>query len=247
MRTLFVATVLSTTAALAAPNPTDLVEKAEYHLRGESFQGKMRMEIERDGQNRSLELRTWSVGTELSLIKVLKPVKDKDTGNLRQDLQLWQYLPKIDRTVKIPPSMMLQSWMGSDFTNDDLVKSSSLSRDYTHKIEKTETIGGEKALKIECLPKPTAPVVWGKVNLWVRESDSVPLKREFYTEKNELLKVLEGSEYKTFGTHTIPTKLVMTNVKQNTKTTLIYSDAEFDKKLEKSIFTEQNLRKPAKD
>ncbi len=143
--------------------------------------------------------------------------------------------------------MMLQSWMGSDFTNDDLVKTSSLERDYFHQIEGRETLNDEKTIKIRCTPKPDAPIVWGKVNLWVREGDAVPLKQEFFSEDGELLKVMEGSQIKTFGSHTIPTQLVMRTIrKSDSETTMIYENAIFDDPISEKIFTQENLRKPAK-
>jgi outer membrane lipoprotein-sorting protein len=225
-----------------------LIEKSENHIRGKSFRGKMTMTVENNGQVRTLVLKNWSVGREKAFVKILSPAKDRDTGNLRIEMNLWQYLPNIERVIKIPPSLMLQSWMGSDFTNDDLVKTSSLTRDYTHKILGRETYDGHKAVKIECIPKPNAPIVWGKVIAWVREGDGVPLKQEFYSEKNELLKSMEGREVKTFGQRTIPTTLIMRNLKkENSKTTLKYNDVSFDENIPANIFTQENLRNPVKD
>lgn len=229
-------------------NPTALIEKSENHIRGKSFRGKMTMTVENSGQKRTLVLRSWSVGREKAFVKVLSPAKDRDTGNLRIDLNLWQYLPNIERVIKIPPSLMLQSWMGSDFTNDDLVKTSSLTRDYTHKLLGREKYEGFDAVLVECTPKPNAPVVWGKVVAWVRAGDGVPLKQEFYSEKGELLKSMEGKDVKTFGARTIPTTLIMRNHKRNdSRTILRYDEVVFDEAIPDSIFTQENLRRPVKD
>lgn len=225
-----------------------LIEKSENHIRGKSFRGKMTMTVENNGQVRTLVLKNWSIGKEKAFVKILSPAKDRDTGNLRIDMNLWQYLPNIERVIKIPPSLMLQSWMGSDFTNDDLVKTSSLTRDYTHKILSREPYDGHKSVKIECIPKPNAPIVWGKVIAWVREGDGVPLKQEFYSEKGELLKSMEGRDVKTFGQRTIPTTLIMRNLKkENSKTTLKYNEVSFDENIPANIFTQENLRNPVKD
>jgi len=225
-----------------------MVEKSEAHTRGESLQAEINMTVHTGDTSRNLSFRTWLIGKDKAVIKILSPAKDRDTGNLRLEMNLWQYLPNVDRVVKIPPSMMLQSWMGSDFTNDDLVKSSSLSRDYTHKIEKSESLAEVNAVKIICTPKPDAPVTWGKVILWLRETDSVPLKQEFYSEANELIKVMEGSEIKTFGSHIIPTKLTMSTVKKpGAKTVLEYRTIAFDQKLDEKIFTQDYIRKPVKN
>lgn len=225
-----------------------LIEKSENHIRGKSFRGKMTMTVEHSGTTRTLTMRNWSVGREKSFVKVLSPAKDRDSGNLRIDLNLWQYLPNVERIIKIPPSLMLQSWMGSDFTNDDLVKTSSLTRDYTHRVLGREKYQEFEAVKVECIPKPNAPVVWGKVVAWVRAGDGVPLKQEFYTENGELMKAMEGSEVKTFGQRTIPTKLVMRNLKKNdSRTTLKYDEVNFDENIPDSIFTQENLRRPVKE
>jgi outer membrane lipoprotein-sorting protein len=230
------------------PNPFLLVERAEKQVRGDSFAGQLKMIVEKSGQSRTLELKSWMKGDDHSLVRILSPAKDKGSGNLRIKMELWQYLPKVERVVKIPPSMMLQSWMGSDFSNDDLVKSSSLARDYTHKLLGLETANGQKSFKIECLPKKDAKIVWGKVLLWVRESDSSPVKQEFYSEKGKLQKTFDGFEHKSFGKRTIPTKVVMTPAGvTDQKTTLEYIEAKFDLKLPDSLFTQEKLRSDIED
>src|SRR3989338_9216741 len=180
MKTIILFLLLSTSAFAvnpAADEAFSLIEKSENHIRGKTFRGKMTMTVENGSNKRTLVLRSWSIGKEKAFVKVLSPAKDRDSGNLRIDLKLWQYLPNIERIIKIPPSLMLQSWMGSDFTNDDLVKTSSLSRDYIHKTLSKEKYQSHNAVKIECIPKPNAPVVCGKVIAWVRAGDGVPLKQ----------------------------------------------------------------------
>ena len=120
-------------ATAATDNATELVKKSEEHTQGKSFQGKMTMLVGHSGSKREMKMRVWQFGHEKALVKILEPQKDRGTGNLRLNFELWQYLPNVNRVIRIPSSMMLQSWMGSDFTNDDLVKASSLSKDYTHK------------------------------------------------------------------------------------------------------------------
>lgn len=248
MRPLIICSLfLIATQAHGAKDATVLVQRSEDHTRGESLQAEVTMTVVNGSTTRNLSFKLWSIGRKSALIKVLRPEKDRDTGNLRLDLNLWQYLPNIERVVKIPPSMMLQSWMGSDFTNDDLVKTSSLARDYTHSIAGEETYEGHKAIKIICAPKRDAPVTWGKVLLWVRDPDAVPLKQEYYTEAGDLVKRMDGNEIKTFGTHTLPTVLKMTNLKKkDASTTLRYMDLQFDQKISSQVFTQENLRRPVK-
>lgn len=203
------------------------------------------MEVVRPDSKRTLKMRIWSKERTSSLVKIMEPSKDRNTGNLRLDFNLWQYLPNVDRLIRVPSSMMLQSWMGSDLTNDDLVKASSLARDYDSKIDGLEKVNGEEAIRITCIPKPTAPVVWGKVVAWVRKSDSAPLKKAFYSEKQKLLKVFTGSDIKNFNGHVIPTKWVMENSnKPGSLTRIQYTDVTFDAPLSDDLFTQQNLRKP---
>ncbi len=234
----------------ADPSASDLVSRSEKHMEGESFQAKVTMTVDHDGKPRVLKMRTWQKGRDKSLVKILSPAKEKGTGNLRLKLDLKQFLPNINRIVSIPSSMMLQSWMGSDFTNDDVVRATSFSTDYQHRILAKVTLDGSKAYKIELIPKPTAPVVWGKVLMWLRDPDAVPMKREYYNEKDELIKTLDGSRFKSFGSHTIPTLLKMTNLKKNNYFTVLDYDektVKFDESLDDSLFSELNLKKPVSD
>jgi outer membrane lipoprotein-sorting protein len=224
-------------------SPRELVARSEKQVKGDSFKGQMKMTIVRNGSERTLEILSWLKGDDKSLVRILSPAKDRGSGTLRLKLELWQFLPKVERIVKIPASMMLQSWMGSDFSNDDLVKSTSLSRDYTHKLLGSETVNDQRSFKIECTPKTTAPIVWGKVIVWVRESDQSPVKQEYFSERGKLIKTFEGFEFKTFGKRTVPTRVVMTPGKTDgNKTVLVYSKAEFDSAISDSIFTQSHLR-----
>lgn len=230
----------------AEDSASQMVHKSEQHTRGKSFMGNSKMTVHKGSESRSLGMKIWTMGQDKALVKITQPAKEKGVGNLRLELNFWQYLPNVNRIIKIPPSLMLQSWMGSDFTNDDLVRGSSLYRDYTHKIVGKEKLNGMDAVKILCTPKPKAPVVWGKVELWVRAKDSVPLQEYFYSESGELLKKLVGEDVQTFGAHTIPTKLTMEDVKKaGNKTVVEYeaSSVKVDVKIDDSIFTQNNLKK----
>ncbi len=233
---------LCTTAFASNPRAQKLVEQAEQNAMGSSLVANVTMSIERATSQRDLKFKLWQFKRDKALVKISAPIKDRDTGSLRLGLNLWQYLPNVGRTVRIPPSMMLQSWMGSDFTNDDLIKTSSLSRDYTHELDGEDSLRGEKVTKVICLPKPNAPVVWGKVRLWIRHKDAVNLRQEFFSEHGDLLKVMDGTDIKTFGKHIIPSTLTMTVIKKpGTKTTMRFLDAEFDSSIDDHIFTQENL------
>ena len=176
---------------------------------------------------------------------MLEPAKDRGTSFLRLGYNLWNYLPSVEKVLKIPPSMMLQPWMGSDFTNDDLVKESSYIDDYDHQIVAKETRDGIPVLKIELIPHPNAPVVWGKVIYWVREKDDLPIEEHFIDERGNLIKDLVFSDFKTLDGVFLPTRWEITPVtKQGQKTTLRLLSIKFDPvpPVAESVFTEKNLR-----
>jgi outer membrane lipoprotein-sorting protein len=232
----------------AAPDATELIKKSEFQTRGKSVESDMSMTVIRGTTTRNLEIKVWAEGNDKAVVKILAPAKDRDTGNLRIKFDLWQYLPNLERTIKIPPSMMLQSWMGSDFTNDDLVKTTSVSRDYTHKLLGEEVFNGMKTFKIECTPKKDAPIAWGKIIMWVRNPDAVPVKNEFYTESGELAKISIGTDLKTFGAHTVATKLSMKLPrKPDHETRIDYKDLRFDRDIPANTFTQEFLKKRAKN
>lgn len=232
----------------AFPSGLELVKKADHHTRGDTLESRMRMTVIRGTTERNLEIKVWTSKTDKAVVKILSPAKDRDTGNLRLKFDIWQYLPNLERTIKIPPSMMLQSWMGSDFTNDDLVKTSSISRDYVHTVIAEEVVGGMKTYKIECIPRKDAPIAWGKMYIWVRNPDGVPVKHEYYSENGELAKIMIGTDLKTFGSHTLPTKLSMKLPRRaDNETRIEYLDLKFDQEIPANTFTQEFLKKRAKN
>jgi outer membrane lipoprotein-sorting protein len=236
--------LISTCASSATVNATALIQKAENQSRGNDFKSKMVIKVMRGDDIRTMEVRIWTLTTELAILKILNPVKDRFGGNLRENSSLWQYLPNVDRIIRIPASLMGQPWMGSDFTNDDVVRASSWSRDYTHEIIGEETINSVKTVKVECTPKKNAPVVWGKIIIYLRKADSVLVKQEFFNERLELVKYTVGSNFKTAGTHTIPSLLTMYTTKYpDHRTILEYKDFAFDSGIPKSTFTQEYLKK----
>jgi outer membrane lipoprotein-sorting protein len=243
---LFPLLIQNTHAALLTPAESlAIVKNAEDQILGDTFQGQMTMNIRHTGNERSLVMKIWTSGRDKATIKILQPQKERDSGNLRLNLNFWQYAPKIDKMIKIPPSMMIQSWMGSDFTNDDLVKSSSLARDYTHVHLKNEPFLGRPAYVIEATPKKDAPITWGKLLIWIDTKEGVPVKEHFFTESGELVKILEGREIKRYGKRAIPTHITMINQrKSNATTVMIYEKVTFDAAIPASVFTQEFLRKP---
>ena len=229
------------------PNPKQLIQESERQTLGDSSASTVELTVNHDHNERKMRFKFWSSRRDKAVIKVMEPIKDRDTGNLRLNLDLWQYLPNVERIIKVPTSMMLQSWMGSDFSNDDLVKTTSLSQDYTHLLIAREKKGGYDTYKILCTPKPDAPIAWGKVLIWLTTSGSVPVQQEFYNEKGELVKIMKCSQLKRVGTHTVPTVLEMSVPGKGAwSTTFRYQSLVFDKPLPDTIFTQEYLRIPVR-
>ena len=200
------------------------------------------MEVVTTSWKREYRMRSAMKGRSKTLIELSYPLEKKGEVYLKENMQLWSYLPKVERKILIPPSSMLQPFLGSDFSYDDLVKASQLSQDYLCRLSGEEEVQGEKALFFELTPKKEAAVVYGGVRLWLRKGDYIPLRREFYDEKNNLIKTLDFSGIKPFGAHKIPTLWEMTNNFEKGRQTIItVSEAEFDLPIEDKVFSHQRL------
>ncbi len=225
-----------------------IIRYGEEQLRGDSTQATLVMVIRKPDFTRKLRLRSWTTGDKRALVEILEPVKEEGISSLRSDDQMWNYLPKTDQVVRVPTSLMLQSWMGSDFTNDDLMKSSSLIRDYNHRVLKNSIIGKEKVVLIECVPKPNAPVVWGKIHYWARTVDRLPLKQEFYDEKGKWVRTMSFAGFKKMDNRVIPT-LISVKVAENPKqkTTILYQKVLFDRAIDENLFSPDLIRRAVQD
>lgn len=177
-----------------------------------------------------------------TFMRILAPKKEMGIATLRIGSEMWNFLPNTDKVIKIPPSMMMGSWMGSDFTNDDLVKEYTFLDDYTFELTNVEN-PQEGVLYVKCIPKEGVPIVWGYIIIAVMEKDFAPLWEKFYDEKGKLMRDMIFKESKTFGNRTIPSvmELIPAN-KPGNKTIVRYLDAQFDIKLSEDIFSLRNLR-----
>ncbi len=225
-------------------NGKEIIKRQDDLMRGDTLRGKYAMQVITPGWQRTLELDVWSEGRDKTFIRILSPAKEAGVGTLRIKENMWNYLPKVERTIKVPPSMMLQPWMGSDFCNDDLVKESSLVNDYTHNILGEEETHLGIAYKIELIPKPEAAVTWGKLIFLVRKDGFVPLREEYYNEHGKLIKVLEYSEIKQMPDRVIPTFWKMTSVtKEGRQTVIEVKEAEYNLPIDEDVFTLANLKR----
>jgi len=233
-------------ALLASEDKTgrEIVAAVESRLWGSTVSGKYEMTITTPYWKRTLMLRMWMRRPDKSFVRILSPAKEAGIGSLRIKSEMWNYLPSVERVIKIPPSMMLQPWMGSDFSNDDLVKESSMINDYTHKIAGIEDYKGTEVYRVISTPKPEAAVIWGSIVYLVRKSDLMPVRQEYIDERGQIIKALTFSEIRKFGDRLLPSRWEMRPTqKPGNATRIRVVDVVFDKPIKDSIFTLRNLRR----
>lgn len=223
----------------------EIVKKAHEITLGKTSKSTMTMEIVRPEWTRSVSMQSWSMGTDYYIIYIMSPARDKGQVFLKRENNMWNWIPSIGRMIKIPPSMMMSSWMGSDFNNDELMKESSLVKDYTHQFIGEEDIENYPCYKIELTPLPSAPVVWGKVVLWISKDKSFTLKSEFYDEDDQLINIQTASEIKTFGDRELPSYMEMIPMnKKGQKTSLRIEKAHYNiKDINEKMFSQQMMKR----
>jgi outer membrane lipoprotein-sorting protein len=222
----------------------EIVQKAEDILKGKSAHGVMEMTITTSDYERTLKMESWWIGNDEALIVIQAPRREAGNKTLKIKNEIWSYLKNTETTIKIPPSMMLQSWNGSDFTNDDLVRESNLSKDYNQKVVAEEKIDNEICWKIELDPKPNAPVVWGKLYYWIRQKDYMPALVQYFDEKGKLIRYIKYSGVKQFGSRAMPSIWTIQNeIEKGHSTTLKVLEMELDVKIPDKIFSFQELER----
>ena len=221
----------------------DIVKKIDELYRSKTSYAEIEMQIVTPHWKRTLTMKAWTKGMDNTFILITSPNKEKGIATLRIGNEMWDYLPKVNKVMKIPPSMMMGSWMGSDFTNDDLVKESSMMSDYNYKLITPEDAQVD-FLYIQLTPKENLPIVWGKLVVAVQMSDYIPVWQKYYDERGNLMRVLNFKEIKQFGDRKIPSIMEMIpQNKEGHKTIIRYSDAKFDLPIDEEPFTLRNLRK----
>ncbi len=222
----------------------EIIDKADKKMQGNSSKTEMVMRIIRPDWTREIGIKGWALGKEYSLTLITSPARDKGSGFLKRESEIWNWQPSIDRVIKLPPSMMMQSWMGSDFTNDDLVKESSIVRDYTHTIEGDTTMNHRDTWKIVLIPHEDAAVVWGKIEAYITKDDYLQLLFRYYDEDDFLVNTMILSDIKEMGGRVIPTHLeVIPAENPDQKTEIIYKSMDFDIDLKTSFFSLQNMKR----
>lgn len=219
-----------------------IVKKIDELYRAKTSKAQVEMEITTPHWQRTLKMDVWSKGMDKTFIRILEPKKESGIATLRLGNEMWNYLPKTSKVMKIPPSMMMSSWMGSDFTNDDLVKEFTFIESYHFELTTPEN-PAEGTLYVKCIPKEGLPIVWGHIIIAVKEANYMPLWQEYYDEKGKLMREVVFKEIKTFGNREIPSVMeLIPQTKEGHKTILRYLEAQFDIQLDEEIFTLRNLR-----
>ena len=245
---LAVFTVVLSGAALGAdgaePDIEQILKKMDALYRSETSYSEVVMDIVTPRWQRTLEMTVWTEGEDKTFIRIHSPRKEAGMGTLRIENEMWNYLPKTNKVMKIPPSMMMGSWMGSDFTNDDIVNEITYLDDYTYEWTTVDS-PEDGVVYIKLTPKENVAVVWGYLVMAVRESDVLPLWERYYDEKNRLMRTMNFLDVRKFGARTVPSTMeVIPANKEGQRTTVRYTEAQFDVPPEDGIFTLRNLRSP---
>jgi outer membrane lipoprotein-sorting protein len=238
------AAIVSATAPARAQDAREIVKRSIDNWRGTSSYGEMTMTIHRPSWERSMSMRGWTSGSKKSLIRVTAPKKDAGNGTLMVDNNMWSYAPKVNRVIKVPSSMMGQSWMGSDFSNKDVSRADDIVDQYDHTLLATEEIDGHTVWTIESVPHEEAAVVWGKEILRIRDDD-VLLSQEFWDQDGVLVKTLETLEIGEMGGRTIALRQRMSKTGTDDEwTEFSVQSMEFDIEISSNVFTRSNLQNP---
>jgi len=239
MRNIFIALSLLFTI-LNANEADTIIKRVDQNIRGKNVYMKLQMIIKTKRHKRSIEMESWNRGKKKSFVKILNPSRDRGITFLSLDGQMWQYIPKIERTIKIPPSMMLQNWMGSDITNDDMVKQSSLVDDYHAKLLNKK--GG--IATIELRSKQNASVVWEKIISKIDTKHYTQIEDKFYDESGTLVRIFRYKDVKKFGNYYIPTLWsIQPQDKKDHITQIIIKDAQYDAPMQSAYFSKSALKR----
>ena len=225
-------------------NAKEIIKKSDQNVRGKSSIAEIKVSVIRPKWSKEMIIKSWTKGNDYAVSILKSPKKDKGIVFLKRKKEVWNWMPSIERTIKLPPSMMMQSWMGTDLKNDDMVKQSSIVTDYNHKLVGTEIVDGLECYKLELTAKEDASVVWGKILMWVDTKDFLQLKSEFYDEDEFLVNKIHATNIKMFGDRKLPSMIEFTTVDEpDNKTVLEYLNIVFDKDIPDAYFTTRYMKR----
>lgn len=240
----FALLLISIALPVAAIEVDELIRHIDRLWRGETSRASMTMAVKTQRYQRTMSMEAWSRGNDYSLVVIQNPIKDRGIATLKVKENIWNYLPKINRVTKVPSSMMSGSWMGSHFTNDDLVQESTFEDDYISSITFEGAQNGQLIYELTSVPKPNAAVVWGKVVMQINQNNLSPYRALYYDEENKLIRTMLFDELKQIGKRTVPMRMTLQpEDKPDESTVITYNDIAFEVPLEESFFSLQNLQR----
>ncbi|RKF13285.1 outer membrane lipoprotein-sorting protein [Alginatibacterium sediminis] len=226
-----------------AQTASEIVLQSDQQMRGDSAYSELSMTIVRPTWQRSMRMKSWSLGRDYALVTVIEPAKDKGNSSLKRQQQMWQWIPKVSQVIKLSSSMLSQSWMGSDFTNDDLINQSSIVIDYDHSLLSDDVVDNDRCFVVIANAKPDAPVVWSKVKLWISQDSYLQRQAEFYDEFDEVVNILTTWDVATVGGRKIATRMRMMPMdKPKQYTEIITHDAAFNFEIDAQFFSLEQLQ-----
>jgi outer membrane lipoprotein-sorting protein len=226
-------------------SPKEIIRIADEKFNGEKTSTSiMAMTIVRPTWERTIEFKNWTSGKEYALTLITAPARDKGQTFLKRQNEMWNWNPTISRLIKLPPSMMSQGWMGSDYTNDDILKESSVLNDYTHELVGEEEMEGRLCYKIKLVAREDAAVIWGHQIRWIDKKDFLFLKSELYDEDGYLVRTETGSEIKRMDDRLIPTRIELVPAEEEGQMTIIeMKEMKFNEAIQESFFSQQNMKR----
>ena len=236
---LFAILLLTLPSAAWALDVQALIRKVEQQYMGTSSRARTVMQVKTAHWQRTLEMEAWSLDRDYFLVRIVEPAKERDVATLKRYREVWNYLPKVDRVIKVPPSMMGGSWMGSHITNDDLVKANHIEEEYDLKLlEETDT-----HYVVECLPKPEAAVVWGKIIYQVLKEPQVPVQVDYFDEEMVRVREIHFDDIQQIGDRIVPLRFTVLPLEKPDETTILqYRELVYDLPLDETYFSLRNLK-----
>ena len=237
---LFIMLLFCDLSSASALDLRMLIRSVEQQYSGESSEIEVEMTVKTGHWQRQLTMQSWSLGRKRFLVRILSPAKEKGVATLKVEREVWNYLPKVDRVIRIPPSMMGAAWMGSHITNDDLVKANRIDEEYDFRLLAED----QQSWTIEGVPKPEAPVIWGKIVYRLQKQPLVPVQIEYFDEEGVLVRRIVFDDVQTVSGRTIPLRMTVLPVeKPQEQTVMHYRKVQFDIDLSKEYFTLRQLKR----
>lgn len=220
----------------------EILKKAQQKLIANTMYAELEVTIKRPRWTKTMQLNSWSKGDDYAAVYVASPQKDKGTVYLKTKGEVFNYLPNIKKTIKLPAALLNQSWMGTDLSADDLVKLTQVTTDYNAEITGSQLITGRECYEITLIPKPDSDVLWGKLVVYIDKTDFLQLKTVFYDEDLAVVNTLTASDVRMMNGRKLATKISLKPAnRMGYQTRVTYRKIEFNRPIPDSFFTKDNI------